>query len=453
MAGAAHLAVALAAAAAMIAPSPAAHALGFAEAYAAARGHDAQFRAANHELDASRQLVPITRAALLPVVGVNLSRFDYSGTKSFTNSLNQEVKTDVAYGSPKASLTARMPLLNYEASKRHEQAHVQVEIAESTHRARSLELIDRLGTAYLQVLLAADNVTLAQSQLQAAQAQAARAEQRLRRGEGTRTDVAATQAGVDIGRVRVLEAQDQYEVARRAFKRVTGLDPVPLNRLAADFMPGEMVPATLGEWLGLAVNSNPQIQARQQALRAARLGVDRQTAGHYPRVDLVASMERNTNESITSLNQTNVLSSLGVQVSVPIYSGGGIDASVKQALADQARAEEEIKNEREAVELDVQRLHQAVAQGATKIAAYQRAVASSEVAAQGASRALDNGLGTTADVMDAQSRLDLARRDLAQARYDYLLARLRLMATAGLPMEEVVSDIDRLLPNTAPTQP
>lgn len=432
-----------------------AQAMSFAEAYAAARAHDAQYRAAQHELDANRQLVPIARSALYPAAGLNLSRSDYSGTRSFQNSLNQEVKTDVAYSSPQANLSVRMPLFNVEAMRRHEQAQVQVEAAESVYRQRGNELLDRLGMAYLQVLLAADNVALTETQRQSAQGLLTRAEQRYKRGEGTRTEVAQAQSAYELARVQALEARDLEEVATRGFKRVTGTDPLALQRPQADREPPPLEPQSLVEWLEIALRQSPQLQARTQALMAARLGVGRQSAGHYPRVDLVASLARNTNDSITSLNQTNVLGSIGVQVSVPLYNGGGTEAGVKQALADQARAEAELKNEREAVESEVQRQFLATRNGVHKVGALMRAVAANEVTLQGATRSLDGGMATTSDVLDAQARLHASRRDLAQARYDHLMSRLRLMAASGMPHDEVVADVNRLLgvPATASVPP
>ncbi|MCK6434784.1 MAG: TolC family outer membrane protein [Aquabacterium sp.] len=430
---------------ACLAAAAGAQAMSFSEAYAAARAHDAQYRAAQHELDANRQLVPIARAALYPSAGLNLSRSDYTGTRSFPNSLNQEVKTEVAYASPQASLSVRMALFNVEAFRRHEQAQVQVEAAESVYRQRGNELLDRLGMAYLQVLLAIDNVALTETQRQAAQGLLMRAEQRFKRGEGTRTEVAQAQSAYELARVQAMEARDLESVATRGFKRVTGTEPVALQRPAADREPPAVEPESLVQWLELAMRQSPQLQARAQAVMAARLGVGRQQAGHYPRVDLVASLARNTNDSITSLYQTNVLSSIGVQVSVPLFNGGGTEAGVKQALADQARAEAELKNEREAVESEVQRQFLATRNGVHKVGALMRAVAANEVTLLGATRSLDGGVATTSDVLDAQARLHASRRDLAQARYDHLMSRLRLLAAAGVPHDEVVADVSRLL--------
>lgn len=423
-----------------------AQAMSFAEVFAAAREHDAQYRAAGHDLESARLGVPIARAGLLPSVGLSYSKSDVSGTRSFYNSLNQEVQVQVAYASPQTALSLRLPLFNKEAMARYDQTQAQAEAAASVYRSRGLELMDRVGTAYLQVLLAVDARGLAQSQLAAVQGQLVRAEQRFKRGEGTRTEQAMAQATLDLAKVKLIEAEDQIDISRRTLKRLTGNDTQALNQLAPDFVPTEITPNRLVDWLELAERNSPTIQARQQALMAARLGVDRQRAGHYPRVDLVASIARNENESLNNLGQTSVLKSLGVQVNVPLYNGGGIDASVKQALADQARVEEEIKVEREAVQIEVQRNFQSVSTGISRIEAYRRAVESSEVAYRGAVRAQEAGLGTTSEVLDAQARLYSAQRDLAQTRYDYLLARMRLLAMAGTAVDEVMVDVDRHLP-------
>lgn len=433
--------------------SGAVQAASFAEIFASARENDAQYRAASFDLESARQGVPIARSALLPAIGLNYSRSDVSGTRQFYNGLNQENQVQLNYVAPTTSLAMRVPVFNKEARARYEQSQVQADAAELVYRARGLELMDRTGTAYLQVLLAYDAKGLAESQLVSVQGQLTRAEQRLKRGEGTRIDQALAQAAADVAKVKVLEAEDQIQMARRGLKRLTARDTPPLNQTTADFLPTEITPNGIGEWIALAEQNSPTIRAKQQALMAARLGVERQSAGHYPRVDLVASIARSENESLNNLGQTSVLKSLGVQVSVPIFNGGGVNAGVKQALADASRIEEEIRVERESVQMEIQRNYQPVANGGNKIDAYRRAVDSSEVAYRGSVRSQEAGLGTTADVLDAQARLYSAKRDLAQARYDYLLARVRLMINAGLPLEEVASDLDRNLPVAIAAKP
>ena len=445
-----------AAAAAVLLLAGGAHAMNFAEAVAAAKSNDAPYRGAGHELESARQGVPIARAGLLPQVGLSTSYSDVHGTRSFFNSLNQEAKVGVAYTSPYASLQLRMPLFNGESWARLDQAQAQADQAESLYRARGLDLIDRVGTAYLQTLIAAESLALSEQERVSSEGQLKRSGERFKRGEGTRTEEALAQSNFDLARVKVFEAKDQLEVAKRALQRLTGRTVTDLNAISPEFLPDEAGHGSLYEWLETGVRNSPTLQVKQQALLAAQFNVKRQAAGHLPRVDLIASVTRSENESLTNLGQTSVLKSLGVQLNVPLYSGGGVSASVKQAVAEQQRAEEDLRNERENVEVQVQKNYLLVANGAARVQAYRRAAESSQVAYNGAVRAQEAGMGTTADVLDAQTRLFAARRDLAFARYDYLAARLRLKANAGLPLDEVTSDIDRLLPvpvTTASKQP
>lgn len=422
-----------------------AQAMGFAEAFEAARQFDAQYRAAAHELDAARQGLPIARSYMLPSASINASTSDVSGKRLFTNSLNQEVRVPVDYNAPQASLQIRAPIFNYEGVLRTHIAASQVGSAESVFESRRLELADRMGTAYLQVLLGVEAAGLGRAEVTSLEAQLARASQRLKAGEGTRTDVAQIQAQLELAKVRLVDLYDQLAVARRVLRRVTGVDPRSLKSLPADFLPEAGETFSLDQWQAIAEQRSPVLRSRQQAVETARLAIKRNRATHLPRLDLVASVSHNQNESLSSLNQTSSTRAIGVQLSVPLYSGGGIEATVRQSVSDQARAEEDLRAERETLQIEIQRQHAAVSNGRAKVDGHVKVVDAADLSLQGVTRALAAGLSTPADVLEAQARLFSARRDLAVARYEYLAARLRLAVQAGLPVEESVADIDRQL--------
>ncbi|MBI3369632.1 MAG: TolC family outer membrane protein [Burkholderiales bacterium] len=425
--------------------------MSFKEAFDAARQYDAQYRGAGYERESARQGVPLARSSLLPSVAFSASTSDITGTRTFPNSLNQEFKTALDYSSSQTSLQLRVPIFNYEAIARWRVAEAQSDGAEAVYIARGLELVDRLGTAYLQVLLALDSLKLAQAQVVTLKAQLERAQQRFTRGEGTRTEVAQAQGGLSVGEIRVTEAEAQIKFSKRDLQRQIGLDVPPLQELPADFSPGAEVSERLEDWLARAYSQSPTLRAKEQAVTAARMNVHRNAAGHLPRLDLVASAGRSQSDSLSTINQTAVQKTIGVQLSVPIYSGGGVDASVKQAVADRSRAEEDVRAQREAIAIEIQRNYQVMMTGEAKIKAYRVAVDAGEVTLTGVSRALDAGLATTADVVDAQSRLYSAKRDLLQVRYEYLLSRLRLNAQAGTAMTDIVADINSVL--SAPPNP
>jgi protease secretion system outer membrane protein len=443
------------AAAALVTLAGPASALTFADAYSAARAFDAKFQAAGYERDAAQEAIGVARAGLRPSVNVLLSDSVVSGVRVFPNSLSQEVRIRTDYSAPQASLSMRAPVINLEATSALRRAESLALGADAAFQVRNLELIDRLGAAYLDMLLARENQILADNQVIAFEAQLARAEQRMKRGEGTRTDIAQAVAALEVARVRVFEAVDQVALARHGLRRLTGVDATitELKTIDKSFQPPPLVPSDAGGWLDLALRQSPIIQARQQAVEAARFAVQARRAGHYPRLDVVASTSRNQNESISSLNQTSRLTSVGFQLNLPLYSGGGVDAGVRQAAADLSRIEEEARSDREGVEVDVQRIHRLVLSGAAKIEAQRKAVQASEVALEGIGKAVDAGLATGVDVLDAQSKLYLAARDFAQSRYEYLLTRLRLLTQAGLPVGEIIQDIDRMLTASIPINP
>jgi len=436
------LAVLAAAALAAAGPAPAA---GFADAWQAARQFEAQYRAAGHELEVSRHNVPLIRSTLLPNVSLQASTSFTAGQREFPNQLNQDVRVPLDYSSPQASLQLRSPLFNYESLSRYRQAGAQLESAEALYELRGLELADRLGTAYVQALLANENVRLVDAEIVAFEGQLARSQQRLQRGEGTRTEVAQTQASLDMARARRIESEDQLELARRTLRRLTGIDLTQLKSLPDNFVPPRLVPASLQEWLDRAEQQSPALRSRRSTLEVSRLGIDRSKAGHLPRLDLVASLGRFRNESITSLNQTSTLRSVGVQLSVPLFAGGGVEAGIAQALAESARVAEELRLERETLQSEVQRQFSFATSSVARVDAYRRVVESADTALEGATRALAAGLATNTDVLDAQARRFTALRDLAQARFEGLIARYRLQLQAGSPVAEVVDEIDRLL--------
>lgn len=438
------LAAACCALAGAVLASPAS-AMTLAEAYAAARTNDAPYQAAAYELESSRQGVRVARAGLLPQVSLSYTNSSVSGSREFPNALNQEVTTRVEYEAPQAQLQLRTPLFNAEAWSRLKQVRFQSQGAEASYRARGLDLTDRLATNYLQLLLARSNVVLAESERIALEEQVKRATQRLGRGEGTRTEEAMARASLEVARYRELDARDQLAVAASRLRRITGQPLLFVRDAGEDFALPLPQPRDAQAWLDIALGNSPLVQARQMAVEAARASIQRSQAGHLPRLDLVASLQNSRNESLSNLNQTSNLKSVGVQLSVPLFNGFGVDASVRQAGAELSRAEEDLRNERENVQVEVNRLVRLLDTGVQRVAALQRAVAAGEVALTGATRAFEGGVGTQFDVLDARAKLFAARRDLVLARNEHLATYVRLMAVAGEAPQRPIDELDRLL--------
>ena len=319
-----------------LAPAPAFAAGAFATAFDAARANDAAYRAARHELEAGEELVPIARAGLLPTVTASYSESRVRGEREYAP---PRPKDDLDYRNPVAALQLRTPLFNLEAYSRYAAAQAQTEGARARFAAGGRELLDRLGLAYVQRLFAEETRALARVQVEALDTQTQIARRRLTAGEGTRTELADATASLASARAELIAAEDQRELAQRALVRITGSDELALRTLAADASPLLPNARALPEWIALARANNPAITTRQREIDALQHEIRRNRAGHYPRVDLVASAVNAENESISTLDQETRQYSVGVQVNIPIYAGGGVDASVRRAAAELARAQ------------------------------------------------------------------------------------------------------------------
>ena len=420
--------------------------MGLLEAWNAALDADPGYRAARYELEAGRQALPIARSTLRPSVNITTSDTKVRGTREFGNvAPGSPAEQNLDYMSRQRALNVRMPLLNMDGRARVRQGEAQVQYSEALFDARGKDLANRLGKAYFDLLFALDSVELAQGQVDAYRGQVAFAQRRLQAGEGTRTEVAEAEARLDLAQVNLIETRDQVDVVRRALQNIVGRDTIGVVPPTRQVEPRPLEPATLEAWLAMAEDRSPEVRARSFSVEAARHEVASNRAGHYPRIDAVAAASRLQNDSVNTLNSDINQRSFGLQVTVPIYQGGYVDATTEQAIANLRRTESDLDAELNTQRVEVRRQFLAAQNGMTKLDSYAKAVRSSEVALEATRRGFQAGLRTSLDVLDAQRQLFQSRRDQAQARYQYLLAVLQLRVSAGMPPEEAVSTLNAML--------
>lgn len=425
----------------------------FQQAFDAAQQNDPTYRAARHELASAAQNVPMARAGLEPNVSLSLSDARVTGSRTADNFLGQEVTTPLDYRSPQTTLSVRAPLLNMEATQRYRQALVQLEYAQTLFAVRTHELLERLGQAYLQRLFAEQGVQLARSQLAGIREQRQLALRRFELGDGTRPEVRQAEADLALAQVQLADAEYQLATARLALAQITGPTPIPLQPVTDTHVMPPLAPASLEYWMEQAEARNPAVLARRHAVELARLGVARARAGHYPRIDLVGSISKGRNDSVSTLNQALSQRSIGVQLNLPLYSGGYVDASVLQAMAEQDKAQAELDAELQRVSAELNRAFLTVATGADRLAAQYQALQASRLVREGASKSVAGGIGITADVVRADVKVAETTRDLARAHHEQVLARLRLYARSGKAPEEIVQILDGLLSTPTPGAP
>ena len=416
------------------------------QAYDAAYANDASIRASRAGAQASRERLPQAQAQRLPNVSLNAGR-NYNDLTSKTRSfLGQPVTTESQYYSGSQTLSVRQPLYRPYLSALVRQAEAQVEDANAALERDEQTLVTRVGEAYFDALLAQDQVLLIEAQKTTYTTQLDAARKGLEAGTGTRTDIDEAQARLDLTLAQELEALQNVEYTRRRLESLMGQPVDVLAGLDVErFNPTVPVPGLVDAWVERAEQASPELQSLRAQLDAARMEVDKAQAGHKPTLDAVAQWSRSNSDSVTNVNSRYDNKSIGLQLSVPLYAGGYVSSSVRQAVAAQERAREALEAARRDLGVRVHREFRGMTEGVLRVKALEQAVRSAEQAVLSNQKSYQAGSRTAVDVLNAQQQKTTAQRDLAQARYLYLVSRLRLQALAGYDRQVSVAQVNSAL--------
>jgi outer membrane protein len=417
------------------------HAANLSAIYDLARANDAQYAIAVRTAEATREKLAQGRALLFPTVGITGNAREnsdqstsYSGTRT--------------YPSTNIALNATQPLLRPANMAIYEQGGLQAQIADQQLKLAEQELMVRVSKAYFEVLQAQDALATLGNQKNAFATQLAQAKRNLEVGLAPITDVNEAQSRHDLTVAQEIASRNDLELKRRALERIIGSDLPPLAALDA----GVNIDLLSTEQRLVLYGAAPQkawpVKIGQTNEQIARLEVDKQKAGHSPTLDLAANLGRTSNANYGVLGgQTSHTrnSSIGVELALPLYQGGGVNSRVREAAANVGRAQSETENARRQATLDARQGLQGVESGLALQTALRQAVSSGEANVRSIQRGLQVGLRTRVDLLNAEQQLYTTQRDLSAARYQALIAGVQLKAAAGALGAEDLKALDGLL--------
>lgn len=404
-------------------------AMGLLEAYDLAIRNDPTFHAAIEERAAGEENRALGRSALLPTLSWN-----YNNSRNESEVTQASTRTDRDYRSYAATLTLQQPLLDYEAYARFRQGAAQALFSDERFRSKSQYLAVRVLSAYSQALLAQERIELSRAQKRAFAERLQLNQRLLEGGEGTRTDVLETQARLSMAVAEEIEAHDNQDAALRELEAMLG-EPLQVEQLAplvAHFVILPLEPQRFESWRELALANNPELASQHHALTAAEYEVERKRAGHLPKLSLYASSRQTSSDSESTYNQKYDTNSVGIQLTVPLFAGGAVSASTRQAARQLSQAQYELDAQTATTLVDLRKQYNLNSSAAAKVRAYEMAVESAGALVQATQKSVSGGERVNLDVLDAEQQLFSAKRDLAEARYAYLLARVQLKYYAGL---------------------
>jgi TolC family type I secretion outer membrane protein len=433
----------LAFAAAAVLLSGPAWSLDLSQAYGEALEQDSTIRAVRAATDARRERLPQARAQLLPNLSASVSRYRNWLERTSPDASGQLVTSNLRYTSSSEALTLRQPIFRMYQMADYRQAQAQVDDAEATLERETQNVGVRVSGAYFEALLAEEHLALVLAQKTAYTTQFDAAQKRFSAGFGTRTDIDEARAALDLNLAQELEARQNLDFTRR---QIQSLVNRPIDRLAPlDSSRMRLVrpsPDRLEDWVEQAEINSPELQSLVAQVEAARYELEKAQAGHYPTLDAIAQWSRNDSDTINNIKTRYSNKSIGLQLSIPLYSGGHVSSTVRQAIAGQQRAEEALEALRRDLGVRLHREFRGVTEGVLRVRALEQAVRSAEQVVISNRRSFEAGSRTLPDVLNAEQQKVSAQRDLAQARFVYLMSRIRLQALAGGAKAEVIDEIN-----------
>ena len=415
-------------------------ALDLRQAFEAARLHDAQLNTARLQLAAAQERLPQALAGLRPAL---VGALQANGGR---------VDTDVSDPRNFHNLTGAVnftyPLYSPADSAVVAQSRIGLQLAQAQLGLAEQDLATRVATAYFDVLSAQDAVEVAEAQRRAISEQFEAAKRNFEVGTATVTDQQEAQARLDLNAAQLAAARNELTVRNAALAQLSGLEPAALNTLKLEVaLPGAQ-PNDIENWTSRARTSSYSVQQAELTAAIARLDIDRARYAQRPVVDLVSQANLIRGKTANNVNnpaeRTSTVTA-GVQLTVPLYSGGGLEARERETIAALQASESNLENSRRLSEQSARQAFLGLKSSAEQARALEAAVTSSRLALESNLVGYQVGVRINVDVLNAQQQLFSTLRDLARARYDVLLNDLRLRAVAGALMPENVAAVNALL--------
>ena len=410
---------------------------GLLDVYQMAVVHDATLAQARSDLEADQQQLVQARGVLLPSVSligiITVPDTGYSGNSQTSRLLVQQ------------------PIFNREAFSRYSEAEISIQIAELNFTKVKQELINRVSTAYFELLVAQQTLSFAKAREAAEKIQWERAQAAFEVGLASRTDVLQTRSAYDLAMADRIEAENNVDISQEALRRLTGQPVLQVQTLPLD---QSIVPDAalmrMAEQAGLANEFSQNLQVQIESLKQslALQSIDTSKAGHWFNVNFEAAHSRTNCSGVVNNPRDCAVGDntrAEINITLPLYSGGRVGSRVDEARLRNQTAMTAVREAREQASLDARVSLRNLERGQARVNALREAVKSNEAFLEAAEEGYRVGLRNLIDVVTARSNVFNAQNNLAQAMQALVLEQLRLKQVLGQLQPDDLAQVDQLL--------
>ncbi len=408
------------------------HAANLVDVANAAWSYDDTWRAARMSWDADQQLLVQGRAALFPNVSASYGRYDNEREI-------EDLGLEQNYGSEVSTFTLTQPLFRVDAWYGYKEAKSSTDIAQANFEQARQDFVLRVAQGYFGVLRAWDTLVSAKAEEKAIGRQLEQTQERFDVGLVPATDVEEAQATYDLTRVNLIVAQQQYDIARDQLETLSGQRWETLSELKDALPMDGPQPANMNDWIEKAQAQNPQVLAARYNSELTENTAKRQLGAQLPQVQLVAQYQHShlspDEENSLGGQQSSLYDTenkqIGVEVSMPLFQGGGLNSRRKEAALRADAAGYQYQQALRDIIQQARSAYRTVESDALRVSARKQAIRSARSALEATQSGYEVGTRNVVDVLNAQQALFAAERDYANARYDYIINSLTLKSTTG----------------------
>ncbi|EGA69912.1 outer membrane channel protein [Vibrio sinaloensis DSM 21326] len=403
-----------------------------AEVYNQAKDNDPTLLSAAAQRDAAFEAVTSSRATLLPQItltaGYDINRSDIDARESDKLSAGVNFTQE---------LYKRSSWLTLDVSEKSARQ------ADASYAAAQQALILRVAQAYFDVLRAQDNLEFVQAEKAAVGRQLEQTKQRFEVGLSAITDVHDAQAQYDAVLADEVLAENSLINSYEGLREITGQEHSNLDVLDTSRFSASRTSTPINQLIEEAQEKNLSLLSARISQDVAKDNISLASSGHLPSLTLDGGYnygdERNDNNGSKGDNSDF---SVGLNLAVPLYTGGSITSETKQAEFNYVAASQDLEAQYRSVVKDVRAFNNNISASIGALRAYEQTVVSAESALEATEAGFDVGTRTIVDVLDSTRRLYDANKNLSNARYDYIISVLQLRQAVGTLNEQDIMDIN-----------
>lgn len=415
-------------------------ALDLVQAYERMLLNDPQVQGARAAQLAGQDAGKLARAALLPQASINYMRNRTQQTEYYDSPLTGHVRAEDTFYGRRAGLTVEQTLFDYSAISTYRMGKTQAEYADIQYRLQFQQQAVTLIDAYLNAVLARDALALARRQVRVYQDMLNGNERLMAEGEGTRIDILETRTQLGATQAELVNHENALADRLRELSAIVGATVTASALL--DINPHSGAPALPEDDLAVLQadiqQQNPEVQAARLAVRYNDLTVEREKGQFMPRVSLFATHERIVSDTINNKGRDYRSNTIGLQVSIPIFSGGSSYYATRQASHRLEQAQHELEQVTRSTVTTLEQYYRVYHGSAERVKTLQQNVADSMELIAAMHKSVAGGERTNTDALHAERESYRARQDLIRNHVEWLQAYAKLQFYAGRFSEDDV---------------